>query len=73
MEYLVKKIIAAYVDMDDSDIENEMSLEGDLNLEEIEIDDILDELEERLEIEFPQNLTGLYNVGDLIRMVDQLF
>lgn len=69
MERRLKKMIGDCVELDEMEISNDMSLIGDLNLDEFDISDLLNEIEEYFEIELDEQSGDLENVGDLITFV----
>lgn len=69
MERILKKMIGDCVELDVTEISNDMSLMSDLNLDEFDIGDLLNEIEDYFEIELSGQAECLDSVGDLIAFV----
>lgn len=69
MERILKKMIGDCVELDVTEISNDMSLMSDLNLDEFDIGDLLNEIEDYFEIELSGQAESLESVGELIAFV----
>lgn len=68
IDYLddLRKIINKQFEIDEETIEEESSLEADLNLSDLDIEDIVDQLEEKYQIAIPEPVYANFkNVSDI--------
>lgn len=62
----VKKIIAGQFQLEEEDIEDDSSLETDLNITELDLEDLIAKLVEKYQIEITQNTYETFKtVGDI--------
>ena len=62
----VKKIIAKQFGLEEEDVEEETLLEADLNISELDLEDVVAILEEKYDVEIPQEVyTKFLKVGDI--------
>lgn len=69
MDYFedVKKIIARQFELDEDLIEEESQLGADLNISELDMEDLIATLEEKYQIEIPQDQYSTFNqVSDIV-------
>lgn len=68
IDYLddLRKIINKQFEIDEETIEEESSLETDLNLSDLDIEDIVEQLEEKYQIAIPEPVySNFKNVSDI--------
>ncbi len=62
----VKKIIAKQFGLEEEDVEEETLLEADLNISKLDLEDVVAILEEKYDVEIPQEVyTKFLKVGDI--------
>ncbi len=67
----VQEIIAEKLGMDEADIRMDSSLEGDLEVDSLDIVDIVTALEDAFDIEIPQeDLKDMEKVSDLVSYIE---
>ncbi len=68
IDYLedVKKLIAKQYELDEDDIEEDSFLETDLNISDLDLEDFIDVLQDKFQIQIPQETYEKFKqVGDI--------
>lgn len=68
VDYLedVKKIIAREFDIEEAEIEEDSFLEGDLNITDLDIEDLIAQIEDKYQVQIPPKVyAGFKQVADI--------
>ena len=66
---LIKKILEAKFGVDPKDVTPESYFEDDLNLSQLELNELLDELAEKLQVELMEDKEEIASVEDLLEIL----